>query len=184
METPLPCHAWCVPLLCPVLQLSATEPQRVQTTGTRTLYTVCSHLCLRWEQWVRISHRALCGRLKSRAQPSATSACLWSWPHRGEFMEGSVIWRKGKEECKAHHRQVLLLPSRHFTWKKRSTTWSHNWFQLLIAKCFPSPLCICYRCIIHIWMFPGIWFQRLEPVRFWDQTYSSGTPRELNCFSV
>lgn len=27
-------------------------------------------------------------------------------------------------------------------------------------------------------MFPGIWFQRFEPVKFWGQTYSNGTPRE------
>jgi len=132
------------------------NPKRCQSVGTRTLYTACSHTRLCREQQVRMRHRTSCTGLKSREQPSANSACLWSWPHRGEFMEGSVIRRKGKAECKAHRRQVLLLPSRHFTWKKRSTTWSHNWFQLLIAKCFPSPLCICYRCIIHIWMFPGI----------------------------
>ena len=31
---------------------------------------------------------------------------------------------------------------------------------------------------MHIWMFPGIWFQRFEPVKVWGQTYSNGTPRE------
>lgn len=119
----------------------------------------------------------LCRVLESRAQSSAGSPCSWNCPHLEKFMGESLNMEK-RQDIVQNMPLTGSPPLETFHLKKEKYQLEYKWFQLLIAKCFPSPLCICYRCIIHIWMFPGIWFQRFEPVKFWGQTDSNGTPRE------